>query len=74
MSAAWWFDDESSEPDVLHLFTAAEAETTLGICAATVRSWVRRKRITAYGLDERGRPMYKRSDLLTLALRVKRAV
>lgn len=51
---------------VLHLFTAAEAETVLGIPAATVRSWARRERIYAFGLDEANRPMYDRDHLVTM--------
>jgi hypothetical protein len=66
--SGWWFDDdEPPEPDVLHLFTAAEAATVLGIPAATVRSWARRQRIVKYGLTEDGHPMYERGQLLRLA-------
>jgi hypothetical protein len=55
-------DDEG----VRHLFTAAEAERTLGIPAGRVRVWFHRKRIYHYGLDERGRPMFDRDDLVRL--------
>src|SRR5690606_12318154 len=51
---------------VRHLFGAAEAERLFGIPAATIRSWARRKRIYPYGLDERGRPLLDRDDLLAL--------
>jgi len=51
---------------VRHLFGPAEAERVLGIKAATIRSWARRKRIHAYGLDEAGRPMFDRDELLAL--------
>lgn len=68
MDAAWWFDDdpEPDEPDVWHLFTAAEAERTLGVPAARIRVWACRGRITLKGIDERGRAMYERADLLAL--------
>lgn len=49
-----------------HLFTAAEAETWLGIPAATVRSWARREQVWSYGLTEAGKPMYDRNDLVRL--------
>jgi hypothetical protein len=51
---------------VRHLFSAAESERVLGIPAATVRSWARRKRIWSFGLDERNRPLYDRDDLVSL--------
>ena len=54
---------------VRHLFTAAEAERTLGIPANTVYSWVHRERIWSAGLNEDGKPMYDRTDLLKLAKR-----
>lgn len=54
---------------VRHLYTAAEAEKTLGIPAGTVRAWFCRKRIYHYGLDERERPMFDRDDLLRLRAR-----
>lgn len=50
-----------------HLYTAAEAQRTFGIPAGTVRAWFHRKRIYHYGIDERGRPMFDRDDLLRLA-------
>jgi hypothetical protein len=54
---------------VRHLFTAAEAERILGIPAGTIRSWAvdrpaRPQRIWSYGLDQHGRPMYDRDDLI----------
>ena len=52
--------------DVRHLFTASEAEQILGIPAGTTRAWFHRKRIYHYGLDERGRPMFDRDDLVRL--------
>lgn len=52
---------------IRHLFTAAEAETVLGIPAATIRSWARRQRLWSAGIDERGYPMYDRDDLRRLA-------
>lgn len=54
-----------SEP-VRHLFTATEAERVLGIPAATVRSWARRKQVWPFGLDAAGAPMYDRDDLVRL--------
>ena len=51
---------------VRHLYTAAEAQKTLGIPAGTVRAWAARKRLWSFGLDERDRPMYDRDDLLRL--------
>lgn len=51
---------------VRHLFTAVEAEQWLNIPAGTVRQWASRKRIWSFGLDERGRPMYDRDDLVRL--------
>lgn len=55
-----------TEDRVRHLFTAAEAETQLGIAAGTVRSWFSRKRIYSFGLDNRGRPMFDRDDLIRM--------
>lgn len=49
-----------------HLFTPAEAERQLGIPASTVRSWFRRKRLWHFGIDEHGRPMFDRDDLVRL--------
>lgn len=49
---------------IRHLFTAAEAERWLGIPAATIRSWARRRRIWSYGLDSHGHPMYDLEHLL----------
>ena len=51
---------------VRHLFTAAEAARVLGIPAGTVRAWAARQRLWSFGLDERGRPMYDRRDLVRL--------
>lgn len=51
---------------VRHLYTAAEAEASLGIKAATVRQWAHRGRIYSFGLDLRGRPMYDRDHLVAL--------
>lgn len=56
---------------VRHLFGAAEAERILGIPAATIRSWARRRRIYPYGLDERGRPLFDRDDLLAMRGRTR---
>jgi len=55
-----------TDAQVRHLYGPAEAERVLGIKAATIRSWARRRLIYAYGLDEDGRPMYDRDDLLAL--------
>jgi len=52
--------------DVIHLFSASEAERLFGIPAATIRSWKRRLLIGPAGLDERMRPLYDRADLLRL--------
>jgi hypothetical protein len=52
--------------EVRHLFSAVEAERYFKIPAGTVRTWATRKRIWAYGLDERRRPLYDRDDLLAL--------
>jgi DNA-binding transcriptional MerR regulator len=49
-----------------HLFTAAEAARRLGINPARIRVWAFRKLLYAYGIDERGRPMYDRDDLIAL--------
>lgn len=54
------------DPGVRHLFSAIEAEKTLGIKAATVRSWARRKLLYSFGLNERNHPMYDRVDLVQL--------
>lgn len=54
-----------------HLFTAAEAEATFGIPAATIRSWAARHRLYAYGIDEHGHPMYDRRDLIALRNRIR---
>lgn len=55
---------------VRHLFSAIEAEKTLGIKASTVRSWARRELLYSFGLNERNHPMYDRDHLV--ALRDKR--
>lgn len=60
-------DDEG----VRHLFTAAEAERVLGIRASTIRTWANRKRIWAFGLDERRQPMYDKRDLIALRDRTR---
>lgn len=49
---------------VRHLFTAAEAEAALGIPAAIIRTWARRKCIYHYGLTATNTPMYDRDDLI----------
>jgi len=51
---------------VRHLFTAAEAQTWLGIPAGTVRAWAAREKLWSFGLDEQGRPMYDRDHLVAL--------
>lgn len=51
---------------VRHLFTAAEAQTWLGIPAGTVRAWAKREKLWSFGLDEQGRPMYDRDHLVAL--------
>jgi hypothetical protein len=51
---------------VRHLFTAAEAQTWLGIPAGTVRAWAKREKLWSFGLDECGRPMYDRDHLVAL--------
>lgn len=49
-----------------HLFTAAEAARRLGINPCRIRVWAHRKLLFAYGIDERGRAMYDRDDLIAL--------
>lgn len=54
-----------------HVYTAAEAEVLFGIPASTIRSWVRREKIYAAGLDENGAMMFDRGHLLALRDRGK---
>jgi len=46
-----------------HLIGAHEAPALLGIPAATVRQWAKRRRIYSRGLDRFGRPLYDVNDL-----------
>ena len=55
------------------LLSAADAEKALGIPAATVRSWARRKRIWSYGLDARRDPLYDHDDLIRMRSRSRSA-
>jgi hypothetical protein len=48
------------------LFTAAEAARRLGINPVRIRVWAHRKLLFAFGIDERGRPMYDRDHLIAL--------
>lgn len=56
-----------------HLYTAAEAETSLGIRADRIRQWASRSRkdgtraLYAMGLNKQQKPMYDRDHLLELA-------
>jgi hypothetical protein len=56
------------------LLSARDAEKVLGIPAATVRSWFRRRKATGlydFGRDQRNHPMFRERDLLALRDRVK---
>lgn len=45
------------------LITANEAATLCGISAQAVRMWVTRGQLTAAGMDDRGRKLYKLVDV-----------
>jgi DNA-binding transcriptional MerR regulator len=47
-----------------NLVSTNEAADACGVECATVRSWVARGHLTATGLDERNRPLYKLIDVL----------
>lgn len=52
--------------DVIHMYSASEAEQLFAIPASTIRSWKRRGLIGPAGLDARMRPLYDRADLFRL--------
>lgn len=54
-------------PDDRRTITAAEAQRTLGIPAATVRSWARRRQIFAVSIGRDGQKWYRLDQVLTLA-------
>lgn len=61
-----------SEPDLGRLLSARDAEIVLGIPAATVRSWFRRRERTGlwdFGRDRRNHPLFYEADLLALKRR-----
>lgn len=50
--------------DSIHsLITTAEASTLFGVSCEAVRQWVRRGKITAAGMDDRGRKLYRLIDV-----------
>lgn len=49
------------------VITATEAQTYLGIPAATVRQWAHRGRIHAVAIARRGQRWYRLADILDLA-------
>lgn len=70
MSAVWWFDDE---PDKGELWTAHEAERLLGVKQSTIRSWVRRKKLTPAERNDRyGRHQFWENDLRALVVNPRR--
>ena len=45
------------------LITAAEAATLCGVHAATIRKWAERGKLSASGMDRRGRKLYRLLDV-----------
>lgn len=45
------------------LITAAEASTLFGVSCEAIRQWARRGKLTAAGLDGRGRKLYRLIDV-----------
>jgi hypothetical protein len=48
------------------LYTASEAARLLAIPAGSIRAWASSKKLWSFGLDERGRAMYDKDDLIDL--------
>jgi excisionase family DNA binding protein len=50
--------------DSIHsLITTTEASTLFGVSCEAVRQWVRRGKLTATGIDDRGRKLYRLIDV-----------
>jgi len=60
-------------PDSLDdLITTTEAAGECGVSISTISNWAARGHLKASGLDERGRPLYKRVDVLRAERDVRR--
>lgn len=55
------------------LLNCVEASTIFGVQAATIRKWASLGHITAAGLDERGRKLYRLGDIARYELQTRHA-
>lgn len=52
--------------DERRTMTAPEAERELGVPASSIRGWASLQKLFAVGIDQRGRKLYRVSDVLAL--------
>lgn len=60
--------------EMRHLYTASEAARFLAIPAGSIRAWASAKKLWSFGLDEHGRAMYDRDDLIDLRDNTRRRI
>lgn len=57
-----------------HLYSAAEAARLFRIPPGSIRAWRAQEKLYEYGLDERGRRLYDKDDLIALRDNTRRRV